>query len=135
MIALVTISLGLGVLALSGCNVSNTYEAKDGNKGEPIKDKRVTWNWGLNWSVYVTGLYELKKPGELMRVDYEVNNRSLDPKTFRYKFEWFDANGMVVPGNDNWREGTVAAGEYKRFYGLAPTLQAVDFRLAMTYKQ
>ena len=135
-LALTTL-LSLSVLGLTGCfvNVANTYEAKDGRKSGAIEDQRVTWNWGQNWAVYVTELRERKKPGELLRVDFEINNRWVEPRAFRYKFEWFDEDGLAIRTDGNWREATIAAGEYRTFGGIAPTLEAVDFRLSLASKQ
>lgn len=71
------------------------------------------------------------------RVQVLVKNMTTGPIRTKYRFDWQDANGVVVadPGNDAWEKATIVAGDNGTFTSIAPKKDCKDFRLRMSTVQ
>lgn len=67
------------------------------------------------------------------RVQVLVKNLTTVPMRTRYRFDWQDANGVVVmdPDHDAWEKMTLIPGDNGTFTSIAPKKNCVDFRLRM----
>lgn len=68
------------------------------------------------------------------RVQVLVKNMTNGPIRTKYRFDWQDANGVVMaePGNDAWEKVTIVGGDCGTFTSLAPKKDCADFRLRMS---
>lgn len=120
-----------GLLAVCGCTTVNTIEnaQKDGQR-QMISDQRVITDVGLGRAVTLVGVNTATTPGDLLKVQIELQNRTRSLARFAYHFEWFDAQGMQV---NNVLSATIAdqieGGESKSISGLAPNPGCRDFRV------
>lgn len=118
-------------LALTGCMTVNSVEnaQKEGQRNM-ISDQRVITDPGLNRRVAVVGVNTSMTPGNLLKVQVELENHTHSLQRFLYKFEWFDADGMQI---DNVISASVPeqieGKESKMIYSVAPNPNCRDFRV------
>ena len=121
-----------GLALLTGCaSTVNTVErAAPIGQRQMVNDKRIITDTGLNRAVRIVGVNET--PGEFLKVQVEVLNTTSSLKSFNYRFEWFDQNGMLVntPAS-TFISRQIEAKESLFISGIAPTPTAKDFRLKL----
>ena len=75
---------------------------------------------------------EAQTPGGLLKIQVTLYNSTHRAAAFNYKFEWFDANGMIVDSPLSiWSPQTIDAYETIQLTSLAPLPSAKDFRLKL----
>jgi uncharacterized protein YcfL len=123
---------GVALLAVAGCRTSmNTVEnaQKEGQR-QMVSDARVVTDGSLARKVSIVGVNQSMTPGGLLKVQIELLNQKYSLKRFSYRFEWFDANGMLI---ENVVSATVPdqieGGESKFITSLAPSPACKDFRV------
>jgi uncharacterized protein YcfL len=116
----------------TACKTSvNTVErAEPTSQRQMISDRRILTDPSLNRKVWIVGLNEALTDTGLLKVQVEVFNRTRSIQRFSYRFEWFDANGMLV------RSPSIGAvpcqiegGESLFLSSLAPRADSTDFRI------
>ena len=67
------------------------------------------------------------------RIQVLVKNMTQVPIRTKYRFDWQDANGVVVvdPDHDAWEKETLLPGDNGTFTSIAPKKDCADFRLRM----
>jgi uncharacterized protein YcfL len=124
-------SCAAGLTALAACQTPvNTVErATPGCVRDPIADKRVIADSRFNDVLSVVGLNQTTASGGVLKVQAELRNQNASHVTFSYRFEWFDAAGMLIetPGSV-WLSREIEGGETLYVIGVAPTTTAKDFR-------
>jgi uncharacterized protein YcfL len=122
---------GVALLAVAGCTSMNTIEnaQKEGQR-QMVSDARVVTDGSLARKVSCVGVNQSMTPGGLLKVQLELLNRKRSLQRFSYRFEWFDANGMLI---ENVAAPTVPdqieGGESKFISSVAPTPACKDFRI------
>ncbi|MGF1633200.1 MAG: DUF1425 domain-containing protein [Phycisphaerae bacterium] len=87
-------------------------------------------------SVYVTDTTDAGDP-DLLRVQVNLVNRQRNtrPKArqFQYKFDWYDARGMVIsdPTNQVFKTVLISPRQFRTLTGTAPSPAAVDWQLSL----
>lgn len=117
---------------LAGCvSTVNTVErAAPIGQRQMVNDKRIITDAGLNRAVRIIAVNET--PGEFLKVQVEVLNTTHSLKSFNYRFEWFDANGMQVNTSASTYLPRQIEGKESLFLSaMAPTPTARDFRLKL----
>ena len=117
---------------LTGCaSTVNTVErAAPIGQRQMVNDKRIITDAGLNRGVRIVGVNEA--PGEFLKVQVELLNTTGSLKSFNYRFEWFDANGVQVNTPTSTYIPRHIEGKESIFISaLAPTPSAKDFRLKL----
>ena len=71
------------------------------------------------------------------RIQVLVKNLTQSPIRTRYRFDWQDANGVVVmdPDHSGWEKLTLIPGDEGTFTSIAPKKDCADFRLRMAVVQ
>jgi uncharacterized protein YcfL len=71
------------------------------------------------------------------RVQVLVKNQTSSSIKTRYRFDWQDANGVVVvdPDHNAWEKLVLIPGDDGVFTSIAPRTDCADFRLRMKYVQ
>ncbi|MBM3875516.1 MAG: DUF1425 domain-containing protein [Verrucomicrobia bacterium] len=120
------------VLVLAGCRSTgvNTVErAQTVGERHLVSDKRVITDRSLNRAVRIIGLSEGATPDGFIKVQVEVHNTGPWKKSFSYKVEWFDANGVLVdtPASTSITR-QIEGGEALFLTAVAPNATAKDFR-------
>lgn len=123
----------LTIAAFSGCTSSvNTVERKE-SQATPnyIEDQRVINDETLGRSLKVVSVNE-GSSGEFLKIQVTLQHTGRWSKSFNYKFEWVDQDGMVLPATvNNWQKVTFQGKEIRAFSAIAPSKSAVDFRLKL----
>ncbi len=65
----------------------------------------------------------------LLRVDVDVQNKSTLEQRIAYRFQWFEANGMTVGGDEAWKPLLLYPKELRTVRTAAPTRIAQDFAM------
>lgn len=122
----------VGLSLLMGCaSTVNTVErAAPVGQRQMVNDKRVITDAGLNRGVRIVGVNET--PGEHLKIQVELLNTTGSLKSFNYRFEWFDANGVQVNTSTAIYLPRQIEGKESIFISaVAPTPSAKDFRLKL----
>jgi uncharacterized protein YcfL len=121
-------------LAATGCHdtVNTVENAQKVGQRNLVADQRVVTDAALNKHVSVFGVNTAMTPGGVLKVQVELINNSSSAQFFTYRFEWFDANGMIV----NTLAAPVVAEkiegrESKFITAVAPSPAVKDFRLKL----
>lgn len=131
-----SLCLVTSLVCLTGCSTVNTVE-----RAEPLAqkqmtaDKRIITDASLNRHVNVVGINETTISTGFAKVQVELLNKTSSPYSFRYHFEWFDGQGMLVPSpTSSWIDRRIQAKETMSILSIAPTETAKDFRLKLISK-
>ena len=125
--------LAAAFAAMTGCSSVNTVQPADRvNPPQIISDKRVVTDPSLQRRVQVTEVHEARDAGGHLRVQVSVINTTRRYRTFNYRFEWFDADGIFIdtPAG-GYRTRQIEGGESLMLVGVAPSATARDFRLKL----
>lgn len=121
-----------GLLAAAGCktSVNSVENAQKVGQRQMVTDQRVVTDRGLAKKVSIVGVNQVITPSGFLKVQIELVNTTRSPQRFSYRFEWFDANGMLLnsaamPTFPDRIEG----GEDKFITGQSPTPDSKDFRV------
>ncbi len=134
MMSMCTLTFALAALVLlPACETVNTAErAEPGYERVYIDDARVTTDNSLRNAAGLIRLNETTLDTGFLKVQAEVYNNTSERKEANYRFEWFDANGMLIDtALSNWRTISLAGKESQFINAIAPTQAATDFRLKL----
>lgn len=127
-----TIVAGIfGACLLTSCTTVNTVErAEPVGQRQMVNDKRILTDASLSRGVRIVGVNET--PGEFLKVQIELQNTTRSLKTFSYRFEWFDANGIQISTPTSTAIPRQIEGKENLFISaVAPTPTAKDFRVKL----
>ena len=126
-------ALAVTALALlfGGCQNVNTYEnAESHATPNYVADKRVITDNTLAGAVRVVSINQATVSGNLLKIQATVENLSSKARTFNYKFEWIDQDGMAVNSpNEVWKALALQGRETSTISTVAISPKAVDFKL------
>lgn len=121
-----------GLALVTGCaSTMNTVErsAPVGQR-QMVNDKRIITDTGLNRAVRIVGVNET--PGEFLKIQVELINTTSSLKSFNYRFEWFDQNGIIInTPTSTFISRQIEAKASLFISAVAPTPTAKDFRLKL----
>ncbi|MEN0020650.1 MAG: YcfL family protein [Planctomycetota bacterium] len=122
---------------LAGCEtpppaVNQTEPANRTARPSTVADERVTADPALAAAVQLLSINDRVNTAGLREVQFNIQNVTDGVRRFRWQVEWVDADGFTVrsPLSD-WRDETIAPGEFKTLQAVAPEQRAFDFRLKM----
>lgn len=126
-------ALAVTALALlfGGCQNVNTYENAE-SRATPtyVADKRVITDNTLAGKLRVVSVNQATVSGNLLKIQATVENLSSKARTFNYKFEWIDQDGMAVNSpNEVWKALNLQGRETSTISTVAISPKAVDFKL------
>ena len=128
---LLPLGLAVGLATLVGCMTANTVQNLPVvDQRIIVADPRVSTDASLNNVVSVMGVKASMTPGGLLKVQVELQNRTVSSQQFIYRFEWFDANGMEInnvitaPISDQ-----IEGQEDKFIFSVAPNPNCKEFRV------
>lgn len=126
-------ALAVTALALlfGGCQNVNTYENAE-SRATPtyVADKRVITDNTLAGKLRVVSVNQATVSGNLLKIQATVENLSSKARTFNYKFEWIDQDGMAVNSpNEVWKALVLQGRETSTISTVALSPKAVDFKL------
>jgi uncharacterized protein YcfL len=119
--------------AFSGCgSVNSTERAQPTAQKDVVDDKRIVTDAGLFIHIKVVGVNQAVDPSGLTRVQVDLRDDWISSSQFYYKFEWFDAQGILIDTPMTiWTDRMIQAGERMSIVGIGPNPQAKDFRLKL----
>ena len=119
-------------LAFTGCaNNVNTYERAESQAAPSyVADKRVITDNTLAGKLRVVSINQATVSGNLLKIQATVENMSNSLRTFNYKFEWIDQDGMALDSaNETWKSLPLQGRESTTISTVAVSPRAVDFKL------
>lgn len=135
------------VLLTAGCqNTVNTVENTDkAMTPNTLRDTRFVTDGFLKDRLALKRVNISKTQDGFMRVQLEAINirtgafaqlwsglTGENPYPIRYKFFWFDKDGMAVNGIlSDWQNATVMPGETIYLQSVAPTKECYDFKISL----
>jgi uncharacterized protein YcfL len=133
-------TLLLAAAALAGCESSPSVNTVENAQriGQPniIQDRRIITDRHFSRNVPVVALNTSMTPGDLLKVQAELLNRTGSIQRFVYSFEWFDLNGMQVNSSlTAVIPDQIDAGDSKFISAVAPSPACRDFRLKLLRAQ
>lgn len=126
-------SLAVAAFVFAGCSSVNTTQPTERvNPPRIISDERIVTDPSLQRRVQVVEVHEADTEGGHLRVQVSVLNTTRRYRTFNYRFEWFDGDGIFLetPAS-GYRTRQIEGGESLMLVGVAPTAAAKDFRLKL----
>lgn len=118
---------------MTGCRATsvNTVEpASPSGQRQMISDQRVLTDQTLNNIVRIIGVNTATGDEGFLKVQVQVENRTRKARSFTYRIEWFDENGMLIESPVRVaRPRTIEAREVMSITAIAPTPRAKDFRM------
>lgn len=132
------INILLSVTMLGALLFSNGCATESMNTVEPampegrpmmVSDQRILTDPSLGRNVYVIGVNEAWTENGYKKVQVQIYNRTRSAKTFTYRVEWYDKDGMLISSpSDNRTPRTIEGGQKMSIPALATSPKAVDFR-------
>ena len=138
---LLKFAFAAALAASAGCiNSVNTTENADKNMTPThIADARFVTDGFLRDRLALRNVRFSPAPGGLQQVQVEATSLRVgfwdqmtgpDRYHIRYKFTWFDMNGMAVETVlSDWQDKWILPGETVQFQSVAPSPACKDFRL------
>lgn len=123
-------SLTVASVGLAGCESATTVTT--GTPGaDQVAHTRVVRSPGLATEVAVESVQAFEQ-GEVLMAQVTVRNRGGSQRTFRFRFDFFAADGMQVdPTSGSWKQRTIQPGETMVLSQVAGSSKAKDFRLTL----
>jgi len=122
----------LALPALAGCmsSVNSVEPAQPTVTAQAVVDKRVVTDPDLDNVAHIIGVYTSTGPEGFLRVELQVQNLMHAPRSFTYRFEWKDQNGMTIDlPTSTTIPVTLQGRETTALVTMAPTPLAKDFRV------
>lgn len=122
--------LSVAALALAGCHRTvNTVEVGDA-AGSP-QYRWIQTDSGLGSVAHVTSASKTRV-NDLLRVQVEITNDRERQQRLYYRFEYLDADGMVVDTPlSTWQPIVIQGRETIKINGVAPNPRVTDCRLKL----
>ena len=94
-------------------------------------DRRYVLSPGLEPVIRVLNVRLIHPPRDFLKIQVNVQNKTETPQRFRYRIEWFDADGerLPLPGGE-LRLWTLLPHEMSSIAVTAPAHAATDFEIA-----
>jgi uncharacterized protein YcfL len=128
------LTLCLLLAATGGCEMVNTAERSEPiAQSDPVALRKVEPDASLRAQVQIISANQGIVSGNLLKVQVVVRNNIALRKTFNYKWEWYDINGMMVdtPTTRVWQVARLQPKESIVLTGIGPNPNVVDFRLKL----
>ena len=129
MIRILMVAIALPTLVIAGCGSVNTYRATAGDKaGKTAYEAQI--NDALT-SIFLKAeaVRFARTKGGPYQVQVTVANDDFRYRRFAYRFEWLDADGMLVDSGSTWQTATIASGGTAVISSVAPTDTCETFQL------
>ena len=124
------LTLSCGVACQS---VNSTERAYPHAQPQRVRDHRVITDGILNAHAHIISVYESQTPTGLLQIQVQVTNKTNTPWEFRYTFEWYDAQGMLLPTTTpSLTHKRILGGEKVSLQAVATDPNAKDFRFKIT---
>lgn len=130
--AFIAVALTATFFSLGCQGVNATQRAEPRAEISEIDTEKLNYDGTLNLRAQVVRLNERTLDNGFLQVQAEIRNRTLDRQVVNYRFDWIDSSGMQVKTSlSNWKTLSLAAKENRLISAVAPTPDAVDFRLSL----
>ncbi|AHF89963.1 hypothetical protein OPIT5_06755 [Opitutaceae bacterium TAV5] len=116
-----------------GCSssVNTVQRAQPEAHPDYVDDQRIITDSSLARALATVSVNQTHVSGNLLKIQVTLENRKNDPRTFRYKFDWIDENGMQIDSVSGWRVIMLRGREVNAVSAVAISPRAVDFRLKL----
>jgi uncharacterized protein YcfL len=107
-------------LSVAGCKTTNTVSSTQRIITDPILDLDAS----------AAQVRTSRVAGDLLQAQVDLYNTWITEQDVKYKWEWIDAAGNVLPNaTSTWAGINIAAKQTYTLTAVAPSPRAVDFRL------
>lgn len=119
---------------LAGCanNVNTVQRAQPEARPNYVSDQRIITDSTLGSALKIVSVNQTTVSGNLLKVQVTLENAKSSARSFNYRFEWVDADGMAVssPGN-SWKIIQLKGRETSTVSAVAVSPRVVDFVLKL----
>ena len=129
MIRILMVAIALPTLVIAGCGSVNTYRATAGDAaGKTAFESQI--NDALT-SIFLKAeaVRFARTKGGPYQVQVTVANDGFSYRRFAYRFEWLDADGMLIDSGSTWQTATIASGGTAVISSVAPNDTCETFQL------
>ena len=117
------------VTLLASCGTITTVQTASGQPSPAAHDYRISGELA-NIGLGVGEVRVFRAPGGGLEAQVDVQNTKWTQNDFAYRFTWVDPAGRVLPSQMSvWKPRDVPSGGRTTISSVAPTPNAVDFRL------
>jgi uncharacterized protein YcfL len=114
---------------LIGCGSVNTYRATVGEA-----DGKAAYTSQINdvlssFFLKAESVRFARTDGGPYQVQVTVANDGFSYRNFAYRFEWLDADGMIMPSGSTWQSAAIPSGASSVISSVAPNDSARTFQL------
>jgi uncharacterized protein YcfL len=128
---LLPIAVFAALVFTAGCattNVNSVERADAQARPNLIADKRIVTDASLAGKVKILAINEGKVSGDHLKIQVRVENNRSKTISVRYRVEWMDAQGMMLPTpTDLWKPLILQGREQGSIEAVAVSPLAVDF--------
>jgi uncharacterized protein YcfL len=128
--ALATALALTAILASSGCNTANVAQSGTARFGSNVPFERMVSNGWLNYKANIVGVREGTVNENIRKIAIDVYSDQATLQRFSYRFEWFDASGLLVPNPTSaYTSVAIQPKETITLTSVAPSPAATDWRV------
>ncbi len=132
--------LAVILMVTAGCGKPNTSDERVTVSRDIGSDNLVNniivrpignvWSWLIGEGIEIRDVRTGTNSAGFMVLQVSGHNKAHSKREFQYKVEWLDSSGMAIDSKMNvWMKASAIAQSDFRFASVAPTRQAVDFRV------
>ncbi|WP_432799364.1 YcfL family protein [Poriferisphaera sp. WC338] len=122
-----------GSITLVGCTTVNTVASDSGEPGyNSVPTRKIITDGSLRSKARVVDIRESRVGNDHLKIQAEILNTTSSRKSFNYRIDWLNADGMSIPSlMTKWKTKSIAGKETAFVTAVAPTSKAADFRLQL----
>lgn len=118
------------ILASAGCNTANVAQSGTARFGSNVPFERMVSNGWLNYKANIVGVREGTVNENIRKIAIDVYSDQATLQRFSYRFEWFDASGLLVPNPTSaYTSVAIQPKETITLTSVAPSPAATDWRV------
>jgi uncharacterized protein YcfL len=133
----------IGIILVTAVLISGCYKPQDsrinlkeGVRSDSLDGNIITRPIGAVFStiigegIEIKSVTTVKNKAGFMEVHVSGYNKAIGTRRFQYKVEWVDSKGLVLDSKvSTWLPVSATAKSSFSFYSVAPSLDAVDFKI------
>lgn len=127
------LTLSLSLVACEPTRVNRIEQANPQANPNIVDINKVQLSGQLASRVNIQNIFQSNQDG-LLRIQVNALNKTSKGRSYQYRFDWFDTNGMIVGDGgpaSSWQTGYINAGEVTRITGIAPSPDIVDWTVTI----
>ncbi len=72
---------------------------------------------------------------DILTVQSDLHNKAMTDRMVFYRYRWLDTVGNQIGDGESWKQITLMGHGHQTLKGVAPHLNATDFRLELSFEK